>query len=104
MEDKKWKEKIWRLNYTHMALLREAALRADGFARNNMGIPEVLLKVLGEAQEKILHSLAQIGMPLFKLQAEQVARIIKLASRGDDQKAQAMLMIGAIAREEECRG
>lgn len=95
-----WKERIFRLNYTYLVILKEAALRGDSLTRNALGVPPQVLQAVEQADDKILKRISEVGVPFFRLQAEQVERAIAMADHGDAQRAQAMLLVRALAQNE----
>lgn len=91
----RWKRKLTRLNFTYLACLKEAGLQGDGGAQV-WGVPTQLLSTLEDADEEVLHALAQVGAPLFRIQADQMHVAITATDSGNALRARASLLMRII--------
>lgn len=97
METDYWRSIFRRLNYGYLSLIREIALSDDvGFASNVLGIDPATLKILVEADDRVLAILAEIGVTMFRIETEHIKKAISLAEIGQDHLARALLTAEAL--------
>ncbi len=97
MEANYWKSIVKKLNYGYLALIREIALSDDdGFAAHVLGLDPATLKILSEADDRVLGILSEIGITIFKIQAEHIDHAISIAEIGQDHRARALITAEAL--------
>lgn len=94
-----WKRIVHRLNYTYLTCLREASGDSDGLA-TVLGVPAPVLKALETADDQVLHAIAQVSVPLCRVQAEQIKAALDAAGKGDELRAKGILLIRGIGESD----
>lgn len=98
MGQSNYKERIKRLNYTYLTMLKEIAQSSDGLPSNVLGLDRHLLTQLATTETNVLERLAAVGVPLFRVsQPDHLSRSIRLVETGQEQRAQALMTMGVIA-------
>lgn len=97
-----WKRVVHRLNYTFLAALKEARGDSEGLSAV-LGVPGPILQALEAADDQVLHAIAQVAVPLCRVQAEQIQAALAAAGNGDELRAKSIMLIRGVADSgQEC--
>jgi len=91
-----WKQKVKRLNFSYLVLVKELTLAEQESALKFLGIaPGVAQQVTGSDNE-IIKRLAGVGLTLFRYDSKEFNQVLSLTRAGQENRAQAMLVVDGI--------
>lgn len=92
----KLQQMVFRLNYSYLVLLREAARQANGLAQSLLGLPDPVIRAIREVEHEALVRMAAVGVPLFRLREEHIGKALTAAAVSGDAGVKASLIIQAL--------
>lgn len=92
----KLKQMVFRLNYSYLVLLREAAREANSLAQSLWGLPDSVIQAIQEVEPEALVRMAAVGVPLFRLREEHIGKALTAAAVSGDTSVKASLIIQAL--------
>lgn len=90
-----WKRIVHRLNYTFLTCLKEAEADREGLSAF-LGVAAPVLQALENADDQVLHAIAQVAAPLCQVQAGQLEAALEAAGNGDEMRAKSILLIRSV--------